>query len=211
VVSLINNNAKLALGSAYCGWPPNAGLTRLRKLNSHSLLDDISTPNPIRPTPPEFLPRTLLVHTPRRLTKNDLQVPSLATGPPPNEVRRILTHAGEESVFGFRVLDGFNHEGKLVVVGDDLAEGSGVGWVGSQGEHLGAQWVFHRYADVVNGGGGVAVVIGVDADGVGQFEGWERGDVWNDEVGDVWEEELVGSKYLWGLYFSRLQDQIRVS
>ncbi len=70
-------------------------------------------------------------------------------------------------MFGFRVLDSFNHEGKLVVVGDNLAEGGGVGGVGAQGEHLGAQRVFHRYADVVDGGVGMAVVIGVDADGVG--------------------------------------------
>ncbi len=41
-------------------------------------------------------------------------------------------------------------------------------------------------------------MVWVHADGVGEFEWWEGGDVWYDEVGDVWEEELVGAEDLLG-------------
>lgn len=101
--------------------------------------------------------------------------------------------------------DGLDHERELVVVGGDLAEGGGVGGVGGESEHFGVQRVFYRYADVVDGRGWVAVVVGVDTDGVGEFEGWEGRNMRDDEVWDVWEEELVGAEYLSSLLFSGLQ------
>lgn len=66
--------------------------------------------------------------------------------------------------------DGLDDERELVVVGGDLAEGGGVVGIGGESEHLGTKRVFHRHADVVDGGMGVAVVIRVDADGVSEFK-----------------------------------------
>lgn len=102
--------------------------------------------------------------------------------------------------------NGLDHERELVVVGGDLAEGGGVGGVGGESEHFGAQRVFHRDADVVDGRAWVAVVVGVDADGVGEFEGREGRDVRDDEVRDLWEEELVGAENLSSLLFSGLHE-----
>lgn len=89
-----------------------------------------------------------------------------------------------------------HHVREVIVEPGDVAQGVGEARILDDGEHLLADGVVAGDADVVDGWEGGVVVFRVDADGVGEFEGGEGGEVRHEEVGQLGEEDGVNFEEL---------------
>lgn len=167
----------------------------LRQPQSHTLQSPISTPNALLATAPEFLAIHILITTPRSLTQDDLQVALLGADPALNKIDRIGAECRVEGVLGLGVLDGLDGERERLVQRRDLVEHLRVGRDAGHGD---AEGVVERDEHVVDGllRSRRQAVVGcnirlVDADGVRELVGRERGQVGEDQPGDVREGDEI--------------------
>src|SRR5262249_19616008 len=88
---------------------------RFCKQVSHRLPRHWRIPCPVQPTPSELWSTAFFASTTCCFTENRLQVTPLAAHPAFHEIGRVFTQGGVEGVLGFRVEDGLDDEGELIV------------------------------------------------------------------------------------------------
>lgn len=149
-----------------------------------------------------FVSTGILASSPRRFAHNHFQVALLRTEPVFDEICWVTAETLEEGMFGFRIRNRLDHNGKLIVQALGLREHAQVLGILQELSQACLDGVANRNEYVVHCRLGIFVEFLVNAHGIHEFDWRQRPKVAGDVVLQIWDMALVNADDLWMLVVS---------